>query len=157
MSCDRNIRTLSEGSPKRIQSESASDTDSVFASGSSATNMTASGPSISNEQVSIDEAPHTKHNPTTKHASWNTTVKEGSEHISIDEGVENWITEYGNMITKEICDLINRQGEIMLTSTVVGGSFVIRVNGANPNTEEKHLRNAFEILVKTAEEVLGLT
>ena len=157
MSCDRNIRTLSEGSPKRTQSESASDTDSVFASGSSATKMTTSGPSISNEQVSIDEAPDTKHNPTTNHPSWNTPAKEDLDHISSDECVENWITEYGNMITKEVCDLINRRGEIMLTSTVVGGSFVIRVNGANPNTEEKHLRNAFEILVKTAEEVLGLT
>ncbi|KAL6717843.1 hypothetical protein ACLMJK_003928 [Lecanora helva] len=70
--------------------------------------------------------------------------------------VEDWITQYTNMITKEVMDLINQRGELMLTGTIAGDAFVIRVNGANPNTEEKHLRNAFEILVKTAEEVLGL-
>lgn len=156
MSRDRNTCTLSEGSSKGTPSESASDTDGVFASGPSATNMTTSGPSIANEQASVDEAPHVRHNPTTNHPSWTTPAKEDSEHVSSDKCVENWITEYGNMITKEVCDLINRRGEIMLTSTLVGGSFVIRVNGANPNTEEKYLRNAFEILVKTAEEVLGL-
>ena len=150
-------RTLSENSSHGTPSESTSNTDSVFASGPSATNMTTSSPSIANEQASVNEAPHIRHNPTTNHPSWTTPAKQDSEHASSDKCVENWITEYGNMITKEVCDLINRRGEIMLTSTVVGGWFVIRVNGANPNTEEKHLRNAFEILVKTAEEVLGLT
>ena len=74
-----------------------------------------------------------------------------------DKRVDAWITQYSNTITKEVFDLIKIRGEIMLTSTVIGGLFVIRVNGANPNTEEKHLRKALEILVEAAEEVLSLT
>ena len=67
---------------------------------------------------------------------------------------EEWYTEYANLVTKAVYDRVSRQGEIMLTSTVIGGLFVIRVNSANPKTEEKYLRRAFEILVAAAEEVL---
>jgi len=38
---------------------------------------------------------------------------------------------------------------------VVNGVYAIRVVSANPLAEERFLRKAFEILVKTAEEVLG--
>ncbi|KAK4694223.1 hypothetical protein P7C71_g3325, partial [Lecanoromycetidae sp. Uapishka_2] len=68
--------------------------------------------------------------------------------------LEDWLTEYANMVTKAVYELVKRQGEIMLTSTVIGGIYVIRVNSANPKTEEKYLRRAFEILVSAAEEVL---
>ena len=67
-----------------------------------------------------------------------------------------WLTDYANLVTKEVYDLISRRGEIILTSTVVGDRFVIRIVGANPKTEEKHLRRAFDILVSTAEEVLAM-
>lgn len=59
-----------------------------------------------------------------------------------------------NRVTKEVYELINSRGEIFLTSGVVEGMYAIRVVSANPKTEEKYIRRAFDILVETAEEVL---
>ena len=56
-------------------------------------------------------------------------------------------------LTKEVYELVNKRGEIYITSSVVSGVYVIRVVSANPLAEEKNLRRAFEILVETAEEV----
>ena len=60
-----------------------------------------------------------------------------------------------NALTKEICELINNRGEIFVTGTVVADIYAIRFVSANPMTEEKYLRKAFDILVNTTEEVLG--
>lgn len=57
-------------------------------------------------------------------------------------------------ITKKVYELINSRGEIFITSTVIDGVYVIRVVSANPLAEEKYVRNAFDILVRTTEEVL---
>ena len=57
-------------------------------------------------------------------------------------------------ITKKVYELINARGEIFITGTVVDGVYVIRVVSANPMAEEKYLRNAFDIIVRTTEEVL---
>ncbi|KAL9090293.1 MAG: hypothetical protein Q9165_005326 [Trypethelium subeluteriae] len=59
-----------------------------------------------------------------------------------------------NRITKEVYERVNASGEIFLTSGVVAGTYAIRVVSANERAEEKYLRKAFDILVKTAEEVL---
>lgn len=56
-------------------------------------------------------------------------------------------------LSRDVYELINKRGEIYLTSTVVGGTYAIRVVSANPMADEKNLRRAFEILVETAEEV----
>ncbi|KAI6710838.1 hypothetical protein JHW43_006632 [Diplocarpon mali] len=56
-------------------------------------------------------------------------------------------------ITKEVYELINKRGEIYITSSVVASKYVIRVVSANPMAEERFLRKAFDILVDTAEEV----
>ncbi|KAG4433217.1 hypothetical protein IFR05_011299 [Cadophora sp. M221] len=56
-------------------------------------------------------------------------------------------------ITEEVYELVNKRGEIYITSSVVGGEYVIRVVSANPLAEEKFIRKAFEILVDTVEEV----
>jgi aromatic-L-amino-acid decarboxylase len=61
--------------------------------------------------------------------------------------------EEQDKVTKGVYELINKRGEIYLTSTVVGGTYAIRVVSANPMAEEKFLQKAFEILVDTAEEV----
>ncbi|KAI9826132.1 MAG: hypothetical protein M1832_000581 [Thelocarpon impressellum] len=58
-----------------------------------------------------------------------------------------------NHLTKKAYETINARGEIFLTSGVVGGIYAIRVVSANPKTEEKYLRRAFDILVAVAEEV----
>ncbi|KAI9778823.1 MAG: hypothetical protein M1835_004834 [Candelina submexicana] len=59
-----------------------------------------------------------------------------------------------NSLTKGVYEMINERGEIFLTSSVIGGTYAIRVVSANPKAEEKYVRNAFEIIVRTAEEVL---
>ncbi|TVY19983.1 Tyrosine decarboxylase 1 [Lachnellula arida] len=56
-------------------------------------------------------------------------------------------------LTKEVYELINKRGEIFLTSGVVGGDYAIRVVSANPLAEERFLHKAFKILVATTEEV----
>jgi len=60
-----------------------------------------------------------------------------------------------NVVTKEITDIINENGEIVIRSTTTVGKSVMRVVSANPNAEEKYVRNAFDIIVRTTEEVLG--
>lgn len=59
-----------------------------------------------------------------------------------------------NEITKEVYETINKRGEIYLTSSVIGGKYVIRVVAATPQVEETHVRRAFQIIVDTAEEIL---
>ncbi|KAI9894744.1 MAG: hypothetical protein M1814_002101 [Vezdaea aestivalis] len=61
-----------------------------------------------------------------------------------------------NAVTKKIYELINSRGEIMLTNSMLNGEYVIRVVSANPKAEEKYVRNAYEIVQRTTEEVLGL-
>ncbi|KAL3460908.1 pyridoxal phosphate-dependent transferase [Aspergillus heterothallicus] len=63
--------------------------------------------------------------------------------------------EKADAVTKEVYELINDRGEIFITSTVMSGIYAIRVVSANERAEEKYIRNAFEIIVSTAEEVLG--
>ncbi|PQE13454.1 aromatic-l-amino-acid decarboxylase protein [Rutstroemia sp. NJR-2017a WRK4] len=61
--------------------------------------------------------------------------------------------EEQNALTKEVYELVNKRGEIFLTSGVVNGTYAIRVVSANPKAEERFLKKAFEILVRTTEEV----
>jgi aromatic-L-amino-acid decarboxylase len=56
-------------------------------------------------------------------------------------------------ITKEVCELVNKRGEVYITSSVIGGVYAIRVVSANPLADERNIRKAFEILVSTVEEV----
>jgi aromatic-L-amino-acid decarboxylase len=56
-------------------------------------------------------------------------------------------------ITKDVYELVNKRGEIYITSTIIGGVYAIRVVSANPLAEEQNIRRAFEILVETTEEV----
>lgn len=59
-----------------------------------------------------------------------------------------------NEITTSIGDLINERGEIFLTCSSTAGRSFIRVVSGNPNAEEKYIRAAFDIIVRTTEEVL---
>ncbi|KAL8949331.1 MAG: hypothetical protein Q9222_004556 [Ikaeria aurantiellina] len=68
---------------------------------------------------------------------------------------ENRKREQANTITKEVYERINAAGEIFLTGTVIKDVFAIRVVSANEQADEKHLRKAFEILVRVTREVLG--
>lgn len=61
--------------------------------------------------------------------------------------------EEQDRISKDVYELVNKRGEIYITSSVVQGTYAIRVVSANPMAEEKYIRKAFEILVDTAEEI----
>ena len=58
-------------------------------------------------------------------------------------------------LTREVLKTINDRGEIFLTSTLVDGLYAIRVVCAIPSAKEKYIREAFNIMVKTTEEVMG--
>lgn len=58
-------------------------------------------------------------------------------------------------LTREVLRTINARGEIFLTSTLVDGLYAIRVVCAIPSAKEKYIREAFNIMVKTTEEVIG--
>lgn len=60
-----------------------------------------------------------------------------------------------NALTKIVYESINSAGEIFLTSSVVKGIYAIRFVSGNENTDEAHLRRAFDILVDTAERVIA--
>lgn len=62
--------------------------------------------------------------------------------------------ERTNALTKEVYERINAAGEIFLTSSVVKGIYAIRIVSANEKADEQHLKKAFDILVKTTEDVL---
>lgn len=63
--------------------------------------------------------------------------------------------EKRNKLTKEVYELVNKRGEIYITSSVVGGVYAIRVVSANPQAEEKYVRRAFDIIVQATEDVLA--
>jgi aromatic-L-amino-acid/L-tryptophan decarboxylase len=60
-----------------------------------------------------------------------------------------------NAVTKQMHDLVNAEGKIFLSSTVVGGVFAIRHCPASRLVEETHVRKHFDILVEAAEKVLA--
>lgn len=62
-----------------------------------------------------------------------------------------------NALTKQVCELINSRGEVFLTGAVADGAYVIRIVSANELAEEKYLKQAFDLIVATTEEVLAAT
>ena len=74
--------------------------------------------------------------------------------VSMKPRVSDEELEKANEVTKKVFETIDEQKEFFLTSTVVGGVYAIRVVSANPQAEEKYVREVFEVLVRTAEKVL---
>lgn len=68
---------------------------------------------------------------------------------------ETEMSTKANATTKEVYERINATGEIFLTATMIKDVYAIRVVSANEQTDEPHLRKAFEILVRTTDEVLS--
>ncbi|KAF1835561.1 dopa decarboxylase-like protein [Decorospora gaudefroyi] len=58
--------------------------------------------------------------------------------------------ELVNQKTREVYEAVNAKGEFFLTSTVVGGQYVIRVVSATLLSEEKYMERLFDVLVKEA-------
>ena len=59
-----------------------------------------------------------------------------------------------NALTQIVIDRITERGEIFLTGSSAVGKTFLRVVSANPNAEEKYVRQAWEEIVGTSEEVL---
>lgn len=81
-----------------------------------------------------------------------------SEGVAISDSTPHTSTaelDHTNSLTKSVYERINASGEIFLTSTVVNGIYAIRVVSANEKTDEAHLKKAFEILVRTTEDIVG--
>lgn len=71
--------------------------------------------------------------------------------ISADQQRE----QEANSVTRHIGELINERGEIFITCSSTAGKSFMRVVSGNPNAGEKYVRGAFDIIVKTTEEVLA--
>jgi aromatic-L-amino-acid decarboxylase len=76
------------------------------------------------------------------------------QHVSVRPRASDEELREANEVTKEVFEIIDAQKEFFLTSTVVGGVYAIRVVSANPQAQEKYVREVFDVLVRTAEEVL---
>ncbi|KAI0970327.1 pyridoxal phosphate-dependent transferase [Xylaria arbuscula] len=60
-----------------------------------------------------------------------------------------------NVLTKKSYDNVLADGQIFLSSTVVGGVFAIRHCPATPFVESQHVKKHFEVLVAAAEKTLA--
>lgn len=70
--------------------------------------------------------------------------------------VEETMEQTANALTKQITDLINERGQVFLTGSNAGGKTFLRVVSGNPNAEEKYIREAWDVITKTTEEVVAL-
>ncbi|KAI1825752.1 pyridoxal phosphate-dependent transferase [Xylaria intraflava] len=64
-------------------------------------------------------------------------------------------TEEVNALTKKFYDDVLADGEVFLSSTVVGGVFAVRYCPATPFVEARHVAKHFEIFVSVAEKTLA--
>lgn len=62
--------------------------------------------------------------------------------------------ERANARTKKLYEAVNATGRIWVTSTVLEGKFAIRVMTANRQTEDGHVRAAWELIESTAERIV---
>jgi len=67
---------------------------------------------------------------------------------------EQQLDQEANSVTRQITDLITERGEVFITASTAAGKTFIRVVSGNPNAEEQYIRGAFDIIVRTTEEVL---
>ncbi len=54
-------------------------------------------------------------------------------------------------VNRDLLDRLNRSGRLLLTQTRLGGKYVIRMAIDSHTTEEKHVREAWELISKTGE------
>lgn len=91
-------------------------------------------------------------------------IANGTTEVKVNEGITTQAflpatnddgRECTNALTKDVYERINATGEVFLTSSVVKGIYAIRIVSANEKADEKHLKKAFDILVKTSKDVLN--
>lgn len=60
-----------------------------------------------------------------------------------------------NDLNRKLLEKINRSGKVFLTHTVLKDKFIIRMVVGSRTTEEKHVVEAWELIVSAAEELVG--
>ena len=60
-----------------------------------------------------------------------------------------------NELNREFLERLNQSGKLLLTQTSLRGKYVLRMSIAGRLTEEKHVCEAWELIQKTADEVLS--
>ena len=60
-----------------------------------------------------------------------------------------------NALNKELIERINQSGKALLTQTTLKGKFVLRMTIGSRTTEERHVCQAWELIVSTAKNMLG--
>ncbi|KAK4554340.1 hypothetical protein LTR86_008548 [Recurvomyces mirabilis] len=97
----------------------------------------------------------------TQHLTNGTSIDHGDprpfeeQHLPIKPETSSGELELANEITKEVYTAIDAKKDFFLTASVVGGVYAIRVVSANPLAEGRYIRQVFDLLVRTTEEVLG--
>jgi len=102
------------------------------------------------------------------------------EHIRLARDVKTWVAEHElfelmapvhlslvcfrlndgrnevelNDLNREFLERINRIGKVFLTHTVLKGKFIIRMVVGSRTTKERHVREAWELIVSEAEELV---
>jgi aromatic-L-amino-acid decarboxylase len=60
-----------------------------------------------------------------------------------------------NELNRDFLERLNRTGKLLLTQTSLRGKYVVRMSIAGRLTEERHVREAWELIQKKADEILS--
>ncbi|MGD8537720.1 MAG: pyridoxal-dependent decarboxylase [Candidatus Aminicenantes bacterium] len=58
-------------------------------------------------------------------------------------------------LNKELIERINQTGKVLLIQTTLKGKFVLRMAFGARTTEERHIHQAWDLIVRAAKELLG--
>jgi len=90
-------------------------------------------------------------NGTSNGASTDTELNGHDDKAVVAESKRSVTNDASNALTKKVYEAVNNAGEVFLTSSVIDGTYSIRVVSANESAEEKYLKRAFDELVKAYE------
>ena len=75
--------------------------------------------------------------------------------VTVKPQAANEELEEANSLTKQVFDLVDQNKDFFLTSTIVDGTFAIRVVSANPLAQERYIREVFQLFVDAAEKSIA--
>jgi len=75
--------------------------------------------------------------------------------VTVKPQAANEELEEANSLTKQVFDLVDQNKDFFLTSTIVDGTFAIRLVSANPLAQERYIRKVFQLFVDVAEKSIS--